>query len=294
MSSSTTARLGFVKPTPGTGEPVNLATQINAMLDKIDAALGATIVTSTTRPVSPWDGQVIRETDTRRLYVRNNTQSAWDQLVVAGSTHLSQIDVERAAVGDHTYRTKVTGESQPRLIVQADGVLSWGSGGGASDTNLYRGGASILKTDDTFDAPSYRVQGSAGKLMTQFNDFQLGAQYTLTATMTDLSGMSWTFSTVKANAIAVVTWRGDFNTTASSAGTGVMRINVDAVDVATPEAHFSGANTAAGARSTSGNETHIILGSAGSHTIKARASMSGTLGMRLEAAHTTMNVRIFE
>lgn len=294
MSSSTTPRLGFIKPTPGTGEPVNLATQINAMLDKIDASLGASIVTSTTRPVSPWDGQLIRETDTRRLYVRSNPNAAWDQIVSAGSAQLSQIDVERAAVGDHAYRTKVTGESQPRLIVQADGVFSWGSGGGASDTNLYRGGASILKTDDTFDAPSYRVQGSSGRLMTQFNDFQLGAQYTLTTTMTDLSGMSWTFTTVKASALAVVSWRGDFNTTASSAGTGLIRINVDGTDVATPEAHFSGANTTAGARSTSGSETHIILGSAGSHTIKARAQLSGPAGIRLEAAHTTMDIRIFE
>lgn len=78
MSTTSTTRLGIVKPTPGTGEPVNLQTQINDSWDKIDSAIGATICTSSTRPASPFHGQFIRETDTRKLYVWNATQSAWD------------------------------------------------------------------------------------------------------------------------------------------------------------------------------------------------------------------------
>lgn len=265
MSSSTTPRLGFVKPNPGTGEPVNVATQINATLDKIDAAISAASVTSGTRPASPFDGQIIRETDSRLMYVRNNTQSAWDGILTSpGGT----------------------------LFVNSSNQLVW-----SNDTILYRSAANTLKTDDHLQVAhtsGILVNGGAHKMLTQVMDFQLGAAYPLTATVTDLPSMTWTFSTLRANALAVVKWVGDFTTTAGSAGTGLMRINVDGVDVATPEAHFNGGNTTAGTRSTTSNDTHVILSSAGSHTIKARASMAGTLGMKLEALHTTMNILIFE
>lgn len=84
MSSTSTTRLGMNKPTPGTGEAVNVATQLNANWDKIDASVGATICTSGTRPGSPWDGQIIRETDTRNVYIRNNFQGAWDLIYGGG------------------------------------------------------------------------------------------------------------------------------------------------------------------------------------------------------------------
>jgi len=77
MSSTTTSRLGLIKPTPGTGEPVNVATQINQAWDKIDAAIGATICTSTTRPSPAFDGQIIRETDTGVIAVRNDAAGTW-------------------------------------------------------------------------------------------------------------------------------------------------------------------------------------------------------------------------
>ena len=80
MSSTATSRLGIIKPTPGTGEPVNLQTQINDSWDKVDAAISSTVCTSGTRPSVPFDGQIIRETDTRRVYIWNATQSAWDEI----------------------------------------------------------------------------------------------------------------------------------------------------------------------------------------------------------------------
>lgn len=81
MTASRTARLGLDKPNPGTGENVNVAS-INASFDKIDAAIGATEVTSGARPTSPFRNQFIRETDTRRLYVWNPTQNNWDQVLI--------------------------------------------------------------------------------------------------------------------------------------------------------------------------------------------------------------------
>lgn len=86
MSVTLTTRLGLVKVTPGTGQAVDVQAQLNAAWDKIDSFIGATICTSSTRPLTPFDGQIIRETDTRRVYVRNATQSSWDQVMVTGGT----------------------------------------------------------------------------------------------------------------------------------------------------------------------------------------------------------------
>lgn len=90
MSNSNTSRLGLVKPNPGTGEPVNLATHINQSWDKLDDAVGAKPVTSGTRPPSPWHGQFIRETDTRKLFVYNSTQGEWDEIILDGGLLISR------------------------------------------------------------------------------------------------------------------------------------------------------------------------------------------------------------
>jgi hypothetical protein len=81
MATSTT-RLALRKPDPNptTGDFVDVAADLSANWDKIDAAIGATICTSGTRPGAPWDGQVIRETDTRRIAIWNNTQAIWQSI----------------------------------------------------------------------------------------------------------------------------------------------------------------------------------------------------------------------
>lgn len=56
----------------------------------------------------------------------------------------------RATATDSAITTKVTGDTQQRLIIPADGKLTWGSGSLAGDTNLYRSAADTLKTDDAF------------------------------------------------------------------------------------------------------------------------------------------------
>lgn len=77
--STLTTRLGLTKPDPNptTGDFVDVAV-LNTDFDKIDAAVSATVATSATRPATPFDGQLVRETDTRRVIVRNATQSVWD------------------------------------------------------------------------------------------------------------------------------------------------------------------------------------------------------------------------
>ena len=76
MPASTT-RLALYKPgggSTGTITPDEVADidKLNANFDKIDAAAGASGYTSTTRPGSPFNGQLIYESDTRQM-------TRWDQ-----------------------------------------------------------------------------------------------------------------------------------------------------------------------------------------------------------------------
>lgn len=274
MSSSLTSRLGLVKPNPGTGEPVNVATQINATLDKIDAAISAASVTAATRPAAPFDGQLIRETDTRRMYVRNNTQVAWDQVLTSAG---GLVEVDTAG----------------KILL---GV----------DTNLYRSAANTLKTDDALVVTGALTSGAITasgavinsgnhKLMTQANDLNSTGTLNLSTTITDVPGCTWTFFTLRANAMAIITYHGDFETTAGSAGTGIVQLSVDGAAVINPQAMFNGGNTTLGTRASTGNQAHVILAAAGSHTIKIRGQMAvGTTGIRLNPGHTSMNIQIFE
>jgi len=65
MATSTT-KLGLIKP--DYTDVVDVA-DLNTNADDIDAAVGMTIVTSSTRPASPWAGQIIFETDTELSFV---------------------------------------------------------------------------------------------------------------------------------------------------------------------------------------------------------------------------------
>lgn len=66
MSATFTTKLGMRKPdpTPVTGDLVDAQADLNNNLDKIDAAIGIAVCTSTTRPSSPFVGQQAYETDT--------------------------------------------------------------------------------------------------------------------------------------------------------------------------------------------------------------------------------------
>lgn len=75
MSTTTTARFNLVKPVAGSGEPVDVQAHLDDNWDKVDAALGIFLCTSTTRPSSPGTGQQIYETDSGFGYVWNG--SAW-------------------------------------------------------------------------------------------------------------------------------------------------------------------------------------------------------------------------
>lgn len=71
MATNTT-KLGLIKP--DYVDVVDIA-DLNTNMDDIDAAVGSTIVTSTTRPSTPFAGQVIFETDTELSFVWDG--SSW-------------------------------------------------------------------------------------------------------------------------------------------------------------------------------------------------------------------------
>ena len=83
MATNTT-KLGLIKP--DFVDVVDIS-DLNSNADDIDAAVGAAVVTSSTRPSSPWDGQIIYETDTLSARIWNGT--AW---VGVGSTGGSLAD----------------------------------------------------------------------------------------------------------------------------------------------------------------------------------------------------------
>lgn len=83
MAELVTTRLSLVAPDPGTSEPVDLADHLADNWAKIDASIGAFPCTEATKPGSPFDGQIIRTTDTRRVYVYNATQTRWEQVLGA-------------------------------------------------------------------------------------------------------------------------------------------------------------------------------------------------------------------
>lgn len=71
MSTTTTTYMGLTLPTPGSGEPINVA-QLNGNWTKVDTLARAIKCTSTTRPSTTFDGQVIFETDTNLLRMRDS------------------------------------------------------------------------------------------------------------------------------------------------------------------------------------------------------------------------------
>lgn len=56
--------------------------------------------------------------------------------------------ISRAAATDNAWAAQVDADSFARFVTRADGLLEWGGGAGARETNLYREAANILATDD--------------------------------------------------------------------------------------------------------------------------------------------------
>jgi len=69
-----------------------------------------------------------------------------------GAANVLNVDDEiaatRGAAANNALSAKVTGDTDPRLLINASGVINLGSGAAAPDVTLYRAAASALATDD--------------------------------------------------------------------------------------------------------------------------------------------------
>lgn len=83
--ATTTSRLGLIKP--DYSDNVDVA-DLNSNADDIDAAVGAQVVTSSTRPSTPYTGQLIYETDTDKTFAW--TGAAWE--IVGSSVKIVNTD----------------------------------------------------------------------------------------------------------------------------------------------------------------------------------------------------------
>ena len=59
---------------------------------------------------------------------------------------------DQASASSEALRTKVAGDSNARMSMDAGGKITWGSGSASGDVTLYRSAANTLKTDDTLVA----------------------------------------------------------------------------------------------------------------------------------------------
>ncbi|MEV6014747.1 hypothetical protein [Streptomyces sp. NPDC051997] len=290
MPDPSTTRLALYKSKSDGSELVSYTQDIGQNLDKLDAAAGFQIVTSSTRPSSPYSGKPIAESDTSyRTYFSNGTSPAsasWVEIpnssgVFGGNLSLASgsslsigaatltrssggslsanTNYQRSASAstDVAYSSLVTADTFDRVRVYASGLLEIGPGNAARDTNLFRDSANVLRTNDSLTVDlNLSVAGSAsvtGNLAVAATTWT-----TYTPTVTNGGSVTWTTRTgyyYKLGKIVFVCVY--LNVNAVGTGTGIVSIdmpsNVDrtARQALTLHAETIGAN---------GNATSSIRG----------------------------------
>lgn len=106
---------------------------------RVDLRLGVGATPGSTDSIT-----VIQTSDANTL---NSTNSA-----SGGNVNQPHIRCDSATSGSLFETSRVTGDSVSRFARTIAGAMSWGDGTGGRDTNLYRGAADVLQTDDSFMA----------------------------------------------------------------------------------------------------------------------------------------------
>jgi hypothetical protein len=148
-----TTRLGMYKSKSDGSELVSYPQDIGGNLDKLDAAVGFQIVTSSTRPSTPYSGKPIAESDTGRLYYSNGSSPAsgsWVEIASNGAsftmTGTRTVTLSGTASSTVKLAALVSGDVVNRLEVTADGTMNWSTGSASSDVGLARTSANTLGT----------------------------------------------------------------------------------------------------------------------------------------------------
>lgn len=173
MPDPSTTRLALYKSKSDGSELVNYTTDLGQNWDKVDNAVGYQVVTSSTRPATPYAGKPIAESDTSyRTYFSNGTAPAsasWVEIPNSSATFNNNLKLASgkqvnigasgstatytallsSPTGDFIFASRTTGDSVSRLTIRADGRLDWSTGTTAVDTNLFRDSANMLRTNDS-------------------------------------------------------------------------------------------------------------------------------------------------
>lgn len=168
MPDPSTTRLALYKSASDGSEDVNYTQDIGQNLDKLDAAVGFQVVTSGTRPSSPYSGKPIAESDTSyRTLFSNGTAPAsasWVEIpnssasfnnnlkltsgkqvnIGASGSTAAYAALLSSATGDYVLSSRVGADSVSRIAVRADGRIEWSTGALAADTILARTGTAAL------------------------------------------------------------------------------------------------------------------------------------------------------
>lgn len=115
--ATTTTRLGLDKPAYADAADIAV---LNQNFDDIDAAVGMKVVTSTTRPATPWDGQLIFETDTNYTLLWDATGAAWKQIGGAATVCTSSTRPASPLNGQIIYETDTR-----QLLVYSTAATAW-------------------------------------------------------------------------------------------------------------------------------------------------------------------------
>lgn len=155
--ASNTPRLGLYMPDDDGSEPINVATDLNDNLEKLDASTGFVPATESTPPTGVFSGMGRYNTDSGKASFWNAISSTWTQILTAGSTFLSNLllgDSFRIGIGaavpsaiidvviNNVFATpllkyKQTSEAFHRFEINHDGIRI-GGGSALPETRIYR------------------------------------------------------------------------------------------------------------------------------------------------------------
>jgi hypothetical protein len=100
--ATSTTRLALTKP--DTTDLVDISV-LNTNFNKIDSAAGAFVCTSTTRPATPYSGQIIYETDTDQSFVWDSATSSWNTMAPGATVCTSSSRPASPVTGQTIYET---------------------------------------------------------------------------------------------------------------------------------------------------------------------------------------------
>lgn len=127
-------------------------------------AMGSNKITGLTNGSAASDaaafGQIPVAGTTAGTFTAGNDSRVVNAVNRTGDTMTGTLGSTQGAATTVAFQSQVAADTQQRHTVDAAGKHSWGSGSGAVDTNLYRGGAGTLQTDSFFAMSSGQSSGA--------------------------------------------------------------------------------------------------------------------------------------